>query len=32
MGESIEIDDLPDIVNNMTLDHDKTAYDLIEFA
>ena len=32
MGESIEIDDLPDSVNNMTLDHDKTANDLIEFV
>ena len=31
MGESIEIDKKPDIVDNITLDHDKTANDLIEF-
>ena len=31
MGESIEIDVLPDSVDNMTLDHDKTDNDLIEY-
>ena len=32
MGESIENDDLPDSVDNITLDHDKTADDSIEFV
>ena len=31
MGESIEIDNLSDSVDNTILDHDKTANDLIEF-
>ena len=31
MDESIEIDNLSDSVDNTTLDHDKKAYDLIEF-
>ena len=30
--KSIEIDKKPDIVDNITLDHDKTANDLIEFV
>ena len=32
MGESIEIYDLPDNLENMTLDHNKKANDLIEFV
>ena len=32
MGESIEIDDLPDCVDNITLDHDQTANDSFEFV
>ena len=32
MGESIEIDDLHDSVNNITLDHDQTANDSFEFV
>ena len=32
MVESIEIDDLPDSVDDITLDHDQTANDLIEFV
>jgi len=31
MGESIEIDNLSDSVDNTILDYDKTANDLIEF-
>ena len=31
MGESIEIDNLSDSVDNTTLDNDKTANGLIEF-
>ena len=31
MGESIEIDKKSDSVDNITLDHDKTANDLNEF-
>ena len=32
MGESIEIDDLPDKLDNITLDYDKTDNDLIDFV
>ena len=32
MVESFEIDDLPDILDNITLDHDQTADDLIEIV
>ena len=32
MGESIEINDLPDMLNNIKLDYDKTDNDLIDFV
>ena len=32
MGESIEINDLPDKLDNIKLDYDKTDNDLIDFV